>query len=85
MLLCAVSGISVVRQRRYRHLGQLDDHLVRDRAALKAAHPVRQHRLRHPAEHLEALGQERQRRLRLLILREPDETEPLCYIEGCSA
>ena len=51
-------------------------HDVGDDAALQAAHPVRQHLARHPAEDLEALRQHRQRRLRLLVRGEPHEPDP---------
>ena len=51
-------------------------HDVGDHAALQAAHPVRQHLARHPAQHLQALRQHRQRRLRALISGEPHEPEP---------
>ena len=52
-------------------------HDVGDHAALQAAHPVRQHRARHPAQHLQALRQHRERRLRTLISGEPhNESAP---------
>ncbi len=51
-------------------------HDVGDHAALQAAHPVREHLARHPAQDLEALRQHRQRRLRLLISGEPHEPDP---------
>ena len=52
------------------------DDPVGDDAALEAAHPVGQHHLRGPADHLEALGEHAHRRGRLLIRGEPDEPEP---------
>ena len=51
-------------------------HLVRDHAALQAAHPVREHHLRDPAELLEALSQHRQRGLGPLVAGEPHEPDP---------
>ena len=51
-------------------------HDVGDHPALQAAHPVGQHLARHPAQHLEALRQHRQRRLRALISGEPHEPDP---------
>ena len=51
-------------------------HDVGHHAAFQAAHPVRQHRAGHPAQHLEALRQQRQRGLRPLITGEPHEPDP---------
>jgi hypothetical protein len=51
-------------------------HDVGHDAAFQAAHPVRQHLAGHSAQHLEALRQQRQRRGRPLIGREPHEPEP---------
>ncbi len=51
-------------------------HHVGDHAAFQARHPVGQHLARHPAQHLQALRQHRQRRLRALISSEPHEPDP---------
>ena len=51
-------------------------HHVGDHPAFEAAHPVGQHLARHPAQHLQALRQHRQRRLRPLIRGEPHEPHP---------
>ena len=58
------------------HVAGGGHHDVGDDAAFQAAHPVRQHLARHPAQGLEAFGQHRQRRLRPLISGEPHEPEP---------
>jgi hypothetical protein len=49
-----------------------DDH-VGDHAALQTCHPVGQHHLRHPAQLLQALREQREGRLRPLIGGEPHE------------
>ena len=51
-------------------------HDIGDDPAFQAPHPVRQYRARHPAQHLEALRQHRQRRLGPLISGEPHEPDP---------
>ena len=62
--------------RREPHVLRSRDHDVGDHPGFQAAHPVRQHRLRHPAQDLETLGQQRQRRRGLLVGGEPHEPEP---------
>jgi hypothetical protein len=47
-----------------------DDH-IRDHAALQTRHPVGEHHLRHPAQLLETLREQREGRLRPLIGGEP--------------
>ena len=54
--------------------GRHDD--VSDDGAFQAAHPVGQDLARHPAEHFEALAQQRQRRGSALVGGEPHEPEP---------
>jgi len=51
------------------------DH-VGDHRPLQAPHPFREHRSRDPAEHLEAVGEHRERRLGALIGGEPHEPAP---------
>ena len=51
-------------------------HDVGDHPAPQTAHPVGEHLARHPAQHLEALGQHRERRLRPFVGSEAHEPEP---------
>ncbi len=57
------------------HVVRHRDDEVRDHRALEAPHAVREYDLRHPAEDLEALREERQRRLPPLVVREAHEAE----------
>jgi hypothetical protein len=52
------------------------DHLVRDDPAFQAPHPIREHHARDTAEHLEALGQQSQRRVGALVIGEAHEPHP---------
>jgi hypothetical protein len=75
-----VAGLAEIRpetvMRREPQVLRRGHHDIGDDAAFQAAHPVGQHRARHPAQHLEALRQHRQRRSRPLIGGEPHEPEP---------
>ena len=51
------------------------DHVGHD-AALQTAHPVGQHHTGHPAQDVEALRQQRQRRVRALVVGETHEPHP---------
>jgi hypothetical protein len=51
-------------------------HHVRDHPRFQAAHPVREYRLRHPIQLLEALRQQAERRRGFLVVGEPDKPEP---------
>ena len=75
-----VRGLAEIRPepvvRREPHVLPGGHHDVGHDAAFQAAHPVRQHLAGYPAQDLEALRQQRQRRGRPLIGGEPDEPEP---------
>jgi hypothetical protein len=58
------------------HIRRRRHHDIGHDAAFEAAHPIRQDLARHPAQDLEALGQQRQRGLRPLVTGEPHEPEP---------
>src|SRR4029453_17513152 len=51
-------------------------HYIRHHTSLQTAHPIRQHRLRHPAQLLETLPQHPELRSSLLVGGEPDKPEP---------
>ena len=58
------------------HILRRGHHHVGDDGTFQAAHPVRQHLARHPAQRLEAFRQQRQRRRGPLIGSEPHKPEP---------